>query len=92
MQLNARLTGTRFPRAFQKWTRISVQVRGGSTIFLSKEQGEANNQNDGVQLTQTTTNPPYDCWWKGDLWYSSNVDNTQFQILVIGQADETFRP
>jgi hypothetical protein len=92
MILNARITPQRTPRAFKEWTRLSFQVRGGATIVLAKEQGESQNANDGVQLNQANTNPPYDCWWKGELWYASTVDNSPFVILIVGTADAGFHP
>jgi hypothetical protein len=90
--LNANRSPQKFARAFQRWTRVSFQVRGGNTLFVSKDQGEAANQNDGLQLTQASTNPPYDCWWKGDLWFSANNDNSGLIMEVIGIADESFHP
>jgi hypothetical protein len=69
-------------------TRLSFQIRGAATITLSRDQGEAANANDGVQLTQTSTAPPYDTWWKGELWYVASVDNSPFTMLIIGEADE----
>jgi hypothetical protein len=92
MILNAQTSPQRFPRAFQKWTKIQLQVRGGATIYYAHEQGEAANQNDGMQLTQASTNPPYDCWWKGDFWYSANAANSPLNIEVIAEADSGYHP
>lgn len=92
MILNARITPQRAPRAFKNWTRLSFQVRGGATIVIAREQGEAGNPNDGMQLTQANTNPPYDCWWKGELWYSSTVDNSPLNFLIIGEESANYRP
>ena len=91
MLLNARIFPQRFPRAFGCMTRLEFQVKRASTITLAKEQGEAAaalaTPGDGVQITQANTSPPWGEWWKGDLWYVSNTDNSPFVILVIGEAD-----
>jgi hypothetical protein len=92
MILNAMINPQRLPRAFREWTRLEFQVRVPSTVTLAKEQGEAQNPNDGVQITQTNTSPPWAEWWIGDLWYASNVDNTQFVVLNIGEATPNFHP
>lgn len=75
------------PRAFDKMTRLEFQVKSASTITIAREQGEAQNPNDGVQLTQANTSPPWGEWWKGELWYVANVDNSPFVVLIIGTAD-----
>jgi hypothetical protein len=92
MIFTALTNAQRAPRAFKEWTRLSFQVRGGATITIAKEQGESQNQNDGIQLTQASTNPPYETWWKGELWYASNVANSQFVMLIIGTADSGMHP
>lgn len=71
-------------------TRLEFQVKSPATITIAREQGEAQaavSSGDGVQLTQANTSPPWGEWWKGELWYVSNVDNSQFVILNIGTAD-----
>jgi hypothetical protein len=68
-------------------TRLEFQVKSANTITLAREQGEATNPNDGVQITQANTSPPWGEWWKGELWYSSNNDNSPFVMLIIGEAD-----
>jgi len=75
------------PRSFDVMTRLEFQVKSASTITIAREQGEAQNPNDGVQLTQANTSPPWGEWWKGELWYVSNVDNSPFVVLIIGTAD-----
>lgn len=92
MILNCQISPQRAPRAFQKWTHIQLQVRGGATVFYAHEQGEASNQNDGMQLTQASTAPPFACWWKGEFWYSANANNSPLNFEVIGEADESFHP
>jgi len=89
MLLNARTFPQRLPRAFQCMTRLEFQVKGANTITIAREQGEAQAlaQGDGVQLTQANTSPPWGEWWKGELWYASNVDNSPFVVLIIGTAD-----
>ena len=88
MILNGLTTAQRMPRAFQCWTRLSFQVIGGATISISRDQGESQTTGDGVQLTQANTSPPYDTWWKGELWYKASVDNTPFVVLIVGEAGE----
>jgi hypothetical protein len=76
----------KFQRVFNCQTRISIQVIGAATVTLSREQGEASNPNDGIQLTQgNTSNPsqPYETWWKGDLWYRASAPNTPFVMLIL---------
>ena len=92
MILNATIVPQKYPRAFTQWTRISLQVRGGATVFIAKDQGEAANQNDGMQLTQASTNPPYDKWVIGDFWYSANIDNSPLNLEIEGYADQYFHP
>lgn len=92
MLFSANPTAQRLPRAFKRWTRLSAQLRGAATITLAHEQGESQNPNDGVQLTQASTNPPYDFWWKGELWYASTVAATNFVILIVGEADDSYKP
>lgn len=92
MLFSAQTTAQRLPRAFRRWTRLSAQLRGGATITIAHEQGESQNPNDGLQLTQASTNPPYDFWWKGELWYSSTVASTAFVIIIVGEADEDYHP
>lgn len=92
MILNALVNPTKFARAFQQWTRVSFQVRTGNTFFLSSNMGEAQNQNDGLQLNQANTNPPYDTWIKGDLWYSADADNSSLRMVIWGVADEHYHP
>jgi hypothetical protein len=92
--LVAQTTPQRAQRFFKCWTRLSFQVIGGATVTLSREQGEAQTTADGVQLTQANTSPPYDTWWRGELWYRSSVDNTSFVMLIIGEsadADLSYR-
>lgn len=92
MKLNAKITPQKFPRAFACWTYVQFQVRGGNTINISKEQGEAADPNDGLQLTLASTNPPWATWIKGDLWYTSNIDNSTLIIEIQGTADANFHP
>jgi len=92
MILNAKITPQRMARTFKRWTRLSFQVRGAATLFLSKEQGESQNQTDGIQLTQANTNPPYDVWWLGELWYSASTDNSPLNVLIVGEATPDYRP
>jgi len=89
MLLNARTFPQRMPRAFNRMTRLEFQVKSASVITIAREQGEASAlaQGDGVQLTQANTSPPWGEWWKGELWYVSNVDNSPFVVLIIGTAD-----
>jgi hypothetical protein len=87
MILNAGITPQRASRVFKRWTRLSFQVRGLQTITIATEQGESSNANDGIQLTQANTNPPYDCWWKGELWYASTIANSPLNMLIIGEDD-----
>jgi hypothetical protein len=88
MNFTAQLAPNIVPRYFFKcMTRISIQVRAPGTLFLAKEQGEINNQNDGTQITQGSTQPPYDCWWKGEMWYRSDTPNLQWVMLIIGTED-----
>ena len=88
MIFNARTTPQRLPRAFDRMTRLEFQVKSAATVTIAREQGEAAAlaQGDGVQLTQANTSPPWGEWWKGELWYASNVDNTPFVVLIIGEA------
>lgn len=84
------LTGRTFPQRitgqFDCMTRIVIQVRGGGgTIFIAKEMGEISNPNDGVQLTLTTTNPPWTTKWRGDMWYQSDTDGQPFVLLIVGK-------
>jgi hypothetical protein len=79
-------TPVRFQRVFNCPTRISIQVLGPATITLSREQGEASNPGDGIQLTQgNTSNPsqPYETWWKGELWFKSSAANAPFVLLIL---------
>jgi hypothetical protein len=92
MVLNAGLTPQRAPRLFNKWTRLSVQVRGGNTITYGHEQGEVQNPLDGLQLTQASTAPPFDFWWRGEFWYIANNANSPLNFIVVGDADDTFHP
>jgi hypothetical protein len=87
MILQPTTSAQRAVRAFTKWTRISLQVRGGATVTLAHEQGEAQNLNDGVQITQATTNPPYDTWWKGELWFAANAAGSSLVLIIVGEAD-----
>jgi hypothetical protein len=89
MIMNGQTSPQRAQRFFKKWTRLSIQVKGGATITISANQGEASAvaQGDGLQLTQASTAPPYDFWWKGELWYVASVNNTPFVLLMIGDAD-----
>lgn len=86
MIINGQISPQRLQREFKKMTRLSIQVRGPQTITISREQGEASNANDGIQLTQATTAPPYDFWWVGELWYTSSIANGDFVLLIIGEA------
>jgi hypothetical protein len=89
--LTGQLTGTRFQKVFPCPTRISVQVIGAHTVILSREQGEANAANDGIQLTQgSTANPsqPYETWWQGELWYRTSIANGQFVMLILVEGKQ----
>jgi len=88
--LNGKLTPQRFQRVFKKNTLIQIQVRNASTITIARDQGEASAvaQGDGIQLTQNNTSnnsPPFVTWWKGELWYVANVDNSAFSLLIISE-------
>jgi len=74
----------RFQKAFDCDTRIIIQVRGAQTITLSREQGSAQSGIDGLQFTQTSTNPPYDMVWQGELWYKTDTPGSTFNIEIIG--------
>jgi len=77
----------RYVKAFACWTRILLQVRGPGTMFFSHEQGESQNPNDGVQLTQAGTATPVGYKWKGELWYRSDTINQSFVIIILGEDD-----
>lgn len=85
-------TPRRIQRFFPRMTRLSLQIRGAFTLTIAHEQGEvqnaANGGADGIQLTQASTTPPYDFWWKGELWHVSNTAASQFTLLIIGEANE----
>jgi hypothetical protein len=84
--LNGQVNPIRFQRVFECETRISIQVLGPHTITLAREQGEATNPNDGIQLTQVNTSAPaqpYETWWKGELWFRSSIANGPFVMLIL---------
>lgn len=90
------ISGTRplrCQRFFQRMTRLSLQIRAGFTLTIAHEQGEvqnaANGGSDGIQLTQVSTSPPYDFWWKGELWHVASADQSAWTLLIIGEANDT---
>lgn len=90
MIANAMVAPQRFSRVFPRLTLLKMQLQSAASVTLSTNQGEANTAGDGVQITAAgtgTNNPPYDFWWKGELWYRSNVDNTPLVFLIIGEQD-----
>lgn len=74
----------KFIRAFKKPTRVSIQVRAGFTLTIGHEQGEVQNPtgNDGLQLTQANTSPPFSEWIQGELWYSASIANAVFSMII----------
>jgi hypothetical protein len=83
----------------KKWYKIQIQVTGPNTVFLGTskdEAGRTNNgvQQDGLQLNNVSTsgnNPPYQCWWIGELWASGSADGTQFVIIIPGLSPEIYQ-
>lgn len=92
MIITSSATPARIQRFFPRMTRLSIQVRAAFTLTIAHDQGEvqaaANGFPDGLQLTQTSTIPPYDFWWKGELWHISSVNNSQWSLIIIGEATE----
>lgn len=82
MIVTAQLTPLRFARIFTKPTRLEIQVTGAATISLGHEQGEVSNPTDGIKLNNVNTATPFGTWWQGELWYSSNVADGQFVIVL----------
>jgi len=77
----------RLSRTFAKPTRLSIQVRGAFNVVISHDQGSCQNGilgniPDGLQLNSANTNPPYDFWWQGELWYAATVAGAQFAIEI----------
>jgi hypothetical protein len=87
------ITPIRVQRAFNKWTRLSLQVRSAFTLNISHEQGEAqsaqNGNPDGLQLTQASTTPPYDFWWKGELWHFASADQSLWSLIIVGEIEDS---
>lgn len=92
MVITSGITPLRIQRFFKRMTRLSVQVRAGFTLTLAHDQGEAqsaqNGNPDGIQLTQANTSPPYDFWWKGELWHIASADGSQWALIIIGEAND----
>ena len=71
--------------SFPCYTFILFQIIGPDTVRVGSTEVELQgNQDqgiqDGVQLNQATTTPPYGSWWKGDLWVMSN--GNAFAMIV----------
>jgi hypothetical protein len=73
-----------------------IQIRNASTLNIAHEQGEAATAGaggaDGLQFTQTSTSPPFQFWWKGELWHTANAANTQWTLEIVGEADTGYNP
>lgn len=83
----------RLQRFFSKWTRLSIQIRSAFTLTIAHDQGEAqaaqNGQPDGLQLTQASTTPPYDFWWKGELWHIASANGSQWSLIIVGDIADS---
>lgn len=92
MQIVSSPTPLRVQRFFPRMTRLSLQIRAPFTLTIAHEQGEvqnaANGGPDGIQLTQASTSPPYDFWWKGELWHIASAVQSVWTLLIIGEADD----
>lgn len=93
MVITSGTTPLRIQRFFPRMTRLSIQIRSGFTLTIAHEQGEAqaaqNGQADGLQLSQTSTTPPYDFWWKGELWHIASANGSQWSLIIIGEANDS---
>lgn len=88
MIITATQNPQKFQEVFQKATRIAIQIKVGTgVVTIAKDQGEiANSQNgigDGLSLSQSGTITPWADWWKGELWYSTNISSQQFVLEIL---------
>lgn len=89
MILNPPDTTVRLWQSFSCDTRLLLQVNGAGTFFITRDQSEAQNPADGVQLTQASTSSPaqpFPVVWQGSFWYRTDTPGTKLIIIVIGKV------
>lgn len=85
MIVTAQQTPIRFQKVFTCRTFLIFQIRGPQVITLTREQGESQTANDGIQISQASTAPPnlpFKTWWQGELWYISDIPNGTFNLII----------
>jgi hypothetical protein len=86
--LSATSLPQRMPRVFRCPTQLAIQVGAGGSVFFTRTQGDS-AAGFGVELTNANTNggqPPYTCWWQGDLWYRTTAAGPiDFNVEILSE-------
>lgn len=86
--------GVRLWQSFKCDTRLLLQVSGGGTFFIARDQSEVTNGSDGIAITQAATSSPAQplpLVWQGSFWYRTDTVGTILKVVVIGKVGEPAR-